>query len=129
MNETAGLHVTTSRAQDIPVVTADGDVDLSTKDILHRALEAVCAEPGAPSHVIVDLSKVPFIDSAGLSLLVEVRKAYQSVCRLAVVIERGTQPERVFRLGRFETCFTVRYSLDELLEEISGRGTGLAVKE
>ncbi|HVK07116.1 MAG TPA: STAS domain-containing protein [Armatimonadaceae bacterium] len=129
MNDTLGLHTTTSHVQEIPVVTADGDVDLSTKDILQSALESACGGPAAPPHVIVDLRKVPFIDSAGLSLLVEVRKAYQSVCRLAVVIERGTQPERVFRLGRFETFFTVRYSLEELLEEIASRGTGLAVKD
>jgi|GEM_PF-729014 anti-anti-sigma factor len=126
MIDTPGLQIETSKSQGIPVVMAEGDVDLSTKDVLHEALVKACGIADRPGHVVVDLRQVPFIDSAGLSLLVEVRKAYQPECRLAVVIDRGTQPERVFRLGRFETFFTVRYSMDDLLAELTNVGKNLS---
>jgi anti-sigma B factor antagonist len=53
-------------------VTPEGDIDLHVapefRKILHKVLE------GKPPLLIVDLSKVPFIDSSGIATIVEAAK-------------------------------------------------------
>jgi anti-anti-sigma factor len=98
----------------IPVVLAQGDVDLCTTPVLRHALETACVNRPEPGTVAVDMREVPFIDSAGLALLVEIRKRFMEKCRLALIIERGSQPERVLRLGRFDTFLQVCYAPEEL---------------
>ena len=70
---------------------------------------------GEKSPVIVDLSHVDFIDSAGLALLVEARKKLSPEGRsLSVLLTPSRQPERVLKLGRFDTIMTLAYSLSDL---------------
>jgi hypothetical protein len=65
------------------------------------------------------MRNVAFIDSAGLALLVEVRKRYSENCHLALIVEAGSQPERVLRLGRFDTFLQVCHSPDELTASVA----------
>lgn len=96
------------------VIEATGEVDLTTAAQLREALmEAVGAASRAA--VIVDLSKVDFIDSAGLALLVEARKRLSPDGRtLSILLSPGRQPERVLKLGRFDTIMTLAHSLSDL---------------
>ena len=106
----------TSRSTDKGVlVEAIGEVDLTTATQLREPLmEAVNGTQVSP--VIVDLSRVDFIDSAGLALLVEARKRLAPEGRiLNILLTPGRQPERVLKLGRFDTIMTLAYSFDELM--------------
>jgi len=96
------------------LIEATGEVDLTTAPQLREALMA--AINGAEkSPVIVDLSRVDFIDSAGLALLVEARKKLAPEGRaLNVLLMPSRQPERVLKLGRFDTIMNLAYSLSEL---------------
>lgn len=99
------------------LIRAVGDIDLSTTPQLRHAVEEVIAKlptDGELRYIIIDIREVPFIDSAGLALLVEIRKRFHNTCRLAVLIAASTQPERVLRLGRFDTFLIIGYSLEEL---------------
>ena len=108
------LRISNAEHQGIPIVVAQGDVDLSTTPTLRLALDAACSVKPESKMVAVDIRQVPFIDSAGLALLVEIRKRYIEDCRLALVIEHGSQPERVLKLGRFDTFLKVVYAPDDL---------------
>ncbi len=108
--------LTVSQRQDSKgvVVEAIGEVDLTTAPYLKEALMAVVTGPDKSS-VIVDLSQVDFIDSAGLALLVEARKRLSPEGRsLNILLTPGRQPERVLKLGRFDTIMNLAYSLTEL---------------
>jgi len=96
------------------LIEATGEVDLTTAPQLREALMAAIG--GAEkSPVIVDLSHVDFIDSAGLALLVEARKKLAPQGRaLNVLLTPSRQPERVLKLGRFDTIMILAYSLSEL---------------
>ena len=99
------------------LIRAVGDIDLSTTPQLRQAVEAVISGLPKDDHLrymVLDIREVPFIDSAGLALLVEIRKRFHGTCRLAVLIAASTQPERVLRLGRFDTFLIIGYSLEEL---------------
>ncbi len=96
------------------IIEAVGEVDLTTAPQLREAL--LGAVGGAnKTAVIVDLSKVDFIDSAGLALLVEARKRLSPEGRtLSILLTPGRQPERVLKLGRFDTIMTLAHSLSDL---------------
>jgi len=96
------------------LIEAIGEVDLTTAPQLREALMAAVGVTEGHS-VIVDLSRVDFIDSAGLALLVEARKKLSPQGRvLNVLLTSGRQPERVLKLGRFDTIMTLAYSLNDL---------------
>ncbi len=96
------------------IVEAIGEVDLTTAPQLREALMAAVNSSDKTS-VIVDLSRVDFIDSAGLALLVEARKRLSPEGRtLNVLLTPGRQPERVLKLGRFDTIMTLAYNLNDL---------------
>ncbi len=105
-----------NRRQDVKgsIVEAVGEVDLTTAPQLRENLMAA-VHGAAKSPVIVDLSRVDFIDSAGLALLVEARKMLSPEGRtLNILLTPGRQPERVLKLGRFDTIMTLAYTLNDL---------------
>lgn len=65
-----GLVVDRERRGSALVYRATGEVDTLTAPHLDRALAADDGAPGV-SRVVLDLSDVPFLSSAGLSILVE----------------------------------------------------------
>lgn len=93
----AQLDVTSRLTEKGALVEAVGEVDLTTASLLREPLmEAVDSSEKLP--VIVDLSRVDFIDSAGLALLVEARKRLAPEGRtLHILLTQGRQPERVLR--------------------------------
>ena len=96
------------------VIAVVGELDLTTVGQLRDILLAHAAEQGS-DRVIVDLTQVEFIDSAGLALLVEARKRLATDSRtLYLVIAQGKQPERVLRLVRFDTIMKLVYSLGDV---------------
>lgn len=96
------------------LIEAVGEVDLTTASLLRDPLlDAVKNGPKTP--IVVDLSQVDFIDSAGLALLVEARKGLAPEGRaLNILLTQGRQPERVLKLGRFDTIMNLAYNLGEL---------------
>ena len=58
-----------------------------------------------------------FIDSAGLALLVgSAQEAAPESRALNVLLTPSRQPERVLKLGRFDTIMNLAYSLDDIAE-------------
>lgn len=110
----AQLNVNSRATEKGAVIEAIGEVDLTTAPQLREPLmEAVNSADKTP--VVVDLSRVDFIDSAGLALLVEARKRLAPDARtLHVLLTPGRQPERVLKLGRFDTIMNLAYNLGEL---------------
>lgn len=112
--DAAQLNVASRLTEKGALIEAVGEVDLTTARLLHEPLmDAVNGPENLP--VIVDLSRVDFIDSAGLALLVEARKRLAPEGRpLHVLLTQGKQPERVLKLGRFDTIMALAYGLDTL---------------
>jgi anti-anti-sigma factor len=111
---TAELTVEEKSTDKGPVIEVVGEVELTTVNLLREPLLSLVTKKSPPD-IIVDLSKVDFIDSAGLALLVEARKRLATDGRsLYLVISQGRQPERVLRLVRFDTIMKLVYSLQEI---------------
>ena len=105
------MNISTQELGDALVVTMeeqrlDAAVALSFKEAVREAL----VQPGNP--VILDMSRVDFLDSSGLGAVVAVMKLLGSDRRLEL---SGLTPNvaKVFRLTRMDTVFTLHERLPE----------------
>ena len=81
---------------DVPVIAVTAELDMASVDEFR---EAVAQVPGAPERILVDLTETPFIDSMGLSALIEVHHELRSGGRgLALVAPRGTPAAQLLTL-------------------------------
>ncbi len=78
-----------------------GQLDAFSEPTFRKVLTK-CVEEG-PKHVILDLSKIDFVDSSGLGALVQVaKKAQQASGTLQIVTNaRVTQTVKLVRLEQF----------------------------
>ena len=99
--------------EDCVVVTLDGRFDASNADAAKEALKRVI--DGNVTTVIVDLTQVPFIDSAGLSTLVSSLKQARSAG--GNVLLSGVQPQTrtVFELTMLDRVFTIHPTVQSAL--------------
>jgi anti-sigma B factor antagonist len=94
------LEVKTEDLNGLVHVTLVGELDLSTVGKVQEEFRKVEAE--APPTVVVDLSKLTFLDSTGLRCIVTADERARDQGR-RVVIVRGPDPvQRVFTITRLE---------------------------
>jgi anti-sigma B factor antagonist len=83
-------------ANEHSVIALAGELDLSTIPRLEgRLLE----ELRARGSVVVDLTRLTFIDSSGMGLLIKAHRATNGAGGLHLVVSDGSQVERVFTIA------------------------------
>jgi anti-sigma B factor antagonist len=101
----------------IVVVAAVGAVDMLTAPRLTEAIGVAAAK--SPAGMIVDLSGVEFLASAGMSVLVAAHARLTPHARFAVVAD-GPATSRPIRLVGIE--ITLYRTLDDALQDVSSAG-------
>ncbi len=101
----AELHVSIEEWGDKPVVRAEGEIDLGTVDALRRAASEVVR--GKPESVIFDLTRVTYIDSSGLGILVATRKNLGGRRDAVVVITSQPAVLQSLRITGLDRIFSV----------------------
>ena len=107
------LSVTTSRKDDVSVVTVAGEVDVYTAAQLRAALDEEIAS--GRSHLVVDLDGVSFLDSTGLGVLVGRLKLVRNSSGWLRIVCSNDRILRVFRITGLDKVFGIHTSLDEAL--------------
>ncbi len=97
---------------DHTVVTVSGDVDLSTA--AQFADDSMAALRSAPSRFVVDLSRVPFMDSTGITVLVLLRRTSRQR-RNDLRLVTNHRIEAVLKLAGLSQIFRTYSSLDAAL--------------
>jgi anti-sigma B factor antagonist len=108
------LHVEESWVDQIVVITAVGVVDMLTAPRLMESIGVAAAK--SPAGMIVDLSKVDFLASAGMSVLIAAHAEVAPNARFGVVAD-GPATSRPIRLVGLE--ITLYRTLDDALEDVS----------
>ena len=80
------------------------------KDLVRDAAQT------APPRVILDLSKVTFVDSSGLGAIVNAKKALGPATRLDLCTLNGAV-DKVFKLTRMDSVFDIYPGLDQALSD------------
>jgi anti-sigma B factor antagonist len=97
------LWVSASIQDDCPILAAGGDVDMQSAPHLRDALAGVLL-PGAP--VVLDLSEIAFMDSAGLKELARAHRDAEEGGSRLVVIASGAVT-RVLELSGVASVLTL----------------------
>ncbi|HUV06011.1 MAG TPA: STAS domain-containing protein [Armatimonadota bacterium] len=99
------------------LVRAHGEVDLHSAPDFEHALQAGVERGGGA--LIVDLSDVAYVDSAGLSALVAAHRRLSARGAALYVIAPPERPvARVLGITRLDTLFHVCSSLEEAIRQI-----------
>jgi anti-anti-sigma factor len=107
--------VASSDGTSIAVVALDGELDLGVLEVLD---EALAERPDGATGVVVDLTELAFVDSAGIQALVAARDALQEAGQSnAFVVVPGSNVERILQMT----------GLLERLESHPDRDSALAV--
>ncbi|GAA0900542.1 STAS domain-containing protein [Pseudonocardia zijingensis] len=111
--------ITPVQAGSVSVLTVSGDIDLTSGPRLRAALDELLDAPAerVPSGVVVDLTAVGFLDSAGLAVLVDAHEhAAQRGIDLKIVIDgAGSAVARAFQAAAIHEHLDVCHSLGEAL--------------
>lgn len=103
----SGLVTSTQANDGKAVVTVRGDVDLVTSDELRQALDqALQVSP----HAVLDLTELAFIDSSGLSVLVEAHRKARDAGGVFVVRNPTAMLLRLLDITRLDTLLVVETS-------------------
>ncbi len=95
---------------DAVVVVAMGEVTLDRSPALHKALLEVCARK--PEHLVVEMSEVSHIDSAGVGTLVEIFRRVRSADGKMSLAGMNARVRSVFEVTRLDQFFTI-YATEE----------------
>ena len=107
------LDLSASRDGDVCVVHVAGEVDVYTSPSLKAALADAMSD-GCPI-VIADLSKVPFIDSSGLGVLVgALRRVREAGGELRLVSEHEAVV-KILRITGLDRVFPLYATLDQAM--------------
>ncbi|MCV7282048.1 STAS domain-containing protein [Mycolicibacterium flavescens] len=109
--------ITTSVSQEgsIAVLTVGGDIDLATVPAFQAGItEALTQEPTA---LVVDLTAVDFLASAGLQALVATHETVSKSARFAVVAD-GPATSRPIQLTGLDQVFSLFPTLPEALSAL-----------
>ena len=94
-----------SRSNGQAVVAVHGEVDLYTAPRLWEAIDTAMAS--TPHELVIDLTDVTFLDSAGLSVLVRAHKRLRPVDGKVVVRGAGEQAYMALEMTKLTTVLTV----------------------
>ena len=108
------LSIELRRADGWIVVSVEGELDLYTAPQLRDAVMGA-VEDGS-KRVVVDLTKVPFMDSSGLGVVVAcLKRLRESGGDLAVVTPPESPPTKLLSLTGLDRAITTRATLDEVI--------------
>ncbi|MFE0602292.1 STAS domain-containing protein [Streptomyces sp. NPDC058892] len=102
--------VTLATRADRSVITLTGDMDLDHVEPFLAALREACTAVGAPTRVVVDLSRLDFCDSTGLNALLHARSLCESHGRTLTLADPAPQFHRLLRVTGADEVFDVSVS-------------------
>ena len=100
----------------VAVVAASGDVDMLTAPQLRDAVVAALGKD--PSGLIVDLSEVNFLGSAGMQVLMEAHNQTGESVRFAVVAD-GPATSRPLKITGIADLIAMYASLEDALQNFA----------
>lgn len=98
------LAITLHQRGGLTVVTLVGDIDHDGRPLLDGLLGRL---PDPPGRIRVDMHGVPFMDSAGLHFLAELRRRQTAGTGPPTLVGVRAQPAGVLRMSGLDTVLTV----------------------
>jgi anti-sigma B factor antagonist len=97
------------------VVVPTGEVDLQRSPGLYQEMMAICRTK--PPRLVVDLRQVSYMDSSGVSTLVEVFRSVNAYGGTLVLLSPTERVLGMFQIAKLDRFFTIVDSEDEALSD------------
>jgi anti-sigma B factor antagonist len=107
------LEVTTEDRNGLAHVALSGELDLSSVAKVQEELRRV--EATSPATLVVDLSKLTFLDSTGLRCIVTADERARAAGRRVVIVRGPNAVQRVFAITRLDDRL-------EMVDDVAGLG-------
>jgi anti-sigma B factor antagonist len=104
------------------ILSATGEVHVSTAPELAEELNA--ALTAGRSRIVLDFTGVEFIDSTGLSVLLNALRRLGRVAGALSVVCTNPTVLRLFEITRLDATFDIVATRDEALRHVAGRVAG-----
>lgn len=101
----------THRDGDVLVVALCGEIDMATAPVMLTTATTALAQIDVAS-LRMDMSQVSFLDSSGLSALVQVHKAARERRKSVVVCKLQAGPRRVIEFAGLDTLLMIEPHTD-----------------
>jgi anti-anti-sigma factor len=110
------VSVTSSHA--VVVVAVSGEFDMATCDVVSQALHAHL--DATPLGMVIDLSEVEFLGSAGLAVLIEVdKRAPERHTRLGIVTSGSPAVTRVMQISGLASILPIYPTIDDAVTRLA----------
>jgi anti-sigma B factor antagonist len=101
----------------VAVVAASGDLDMLTAPQLREAIEAALSK--SPAGLIVDLTEVEFLGSAGMQVLMETHNQTDGTQTRFAVVAEGPATSRPLKITGIADLIDLFSSLDVALDNFA----------
>jgi anti-sigma B factor antagonist len=108
------MRVETTRVGETPVVKVRGEVDLRNSPTLRELLMDVVER--SSGKLVIDLSRVPHMDSSGVGTLVFVKRQVERAGRQVVLVGVQRRVRSVFEITNLDKFFTLADDMQEAME-------------
>ena len=107
-----------SAPEGVHVIELVGELDLGTIPKLEpRLFKALRAHDA----VVMDLSRLSFIDSSGIGLLIEAHRAGNGRRKLHTIVSPGSQAARVFAIAGIDRVLRIFFDRDQAISPLARR--------
>lgn len=113
MNDHGTLKVDVRKQGDVVIVTPQGDVDMAGSPTLGVEMRAAVGGLGKGGRVIVDLSHVPYMDSAGLATMVEAMKLSRRGDVKLVIMGLMPRVKALFEIAKLHQVITLAETMEQ----------------
>lgn len=99
------LQIRSETVEGATVLSPVGDVDLTASPTLRNELKRV--QMSRPARVVIDLSRVPYMDSSGVATLVEAMQISRKNGTKLVLCAMQPRVKSIFEIARLDSVFTI----------------------
>lgn len=105
------MDITVEQRSNYLLIIPSGDVDLSTSRELQQTIRQHMDRK--PQRMVVDLAKVPYMDSSGVATLVEAMQLARKQSTRLVLSAMQPKVRSIFEIARLDRVFTIVATLDD----------------
>ena len=102
-----------ARTEQTEILPLEGEIDLHNSPEIAAELRSLINEK--PKKVVVDLSKVPYIDSSGLAVLLNGMRKVEAYRGKLYLVGMQDSVRVIFETSRLDQAFRLRSNVDEAL--------------
>jgi len=111
------MQISKNKQQDVVICNLDGDIDINSSPDIRKVFEDITN--AKEKKILINLEKVPYVDSSGLATLVEVLKKSKSYAGKLKLSNLSDKVKGLFEITKLEKLFEIYDSADQAVADFT----------